>query len=66
MNNSSAEALKKAQTAFWGEAERLGLKNDDDVVNMIKAGRTVMKTQTVADTEDADIPAAENNESADV
>ena len=66
MNNSSAEALKRAQTVFRGEAERLGLKNDDDVVNMIKAGRTVMKTQTVADTEDADIPAAENNAYADV
>ncbi len=36
MINSSMEALKEAQAAFSGEAERLGLKNDDDVMAMIK------------------------------
>jgi len=37
MMNSSMEALREAQMAFKGEAERLGLKNDDDVMEMIKA-----------------------------
>ena len=35
MMNSSMEALHKAQTAFDGGAERLGLENEDDVVDMI-------------------------------
>lgn len=34
--NSSMDALNEAQSAFKGEAERLGLKNDADVVRMIK------------------------------
>lgn len=33
--NSSMEALRKAQEAFAGEAERLGLKDEDDVVRII-------------------------------
>jgi antitoxin PrlF len=37
--NSSMEALKEAQTAFFGEAERTGLKNADDVVAMMKEFR---------------------------
>lgn len=41
MMNSSMEALREAQMAFKGEAERLGLKNDDDVMEMIKAERAV-------------------------
>ena len=41
MMNSSMEALREAQMAFKGEAERLGLKNDDDVMDMIKAERAV-------------------------
>lgn len=41
MMNSSMEALREAQIAFKGEAERLGLKNDDDVREMIKAERAV-------------------------
>ena len=41
MMNSSKEALREAQMAFKGEAERLGLKNDDDVMEMIKAERAV-------------------------
>ena len=36
MMNSSMDALREAQRAFAGEAERLGLKNDDDVMAMIK------------------------------
>ena len=37
--NSSMEALKEAQAAFAGEAERVGLKNEDDVVAMMKEFR---------------------------
>ena len=36
MMNSSMDALREAQKTFAGEAERLGLKNDDDVMAMIK------------------------------
>lgn len=36
MMNSSMDALREAQRAFVGEAERAGLKNDDDVMAMIK------------------------------
>lgn len=35
MLNSSMEALRKAQAAFAGEAERLGLKDEQDVADMI-------------------------------
>ena len=31
MMNSSMDALRKAQAAFAGEAERLGLKDEQDV-----------------------------------
>ena len=41
MMNSSMEALREAQIAFKGAAERLGLKNEDDVMEMIKAERAV-------------------------
>ena len=34
--NASMEAIKEAQAAFAGEAERAGLKNEDDVVAMIQ------------------------------
>jgi antitoxin PrlF len=37
--NSSMEALKEAQSAFSGEAEGVGLKNEDDVVAMMKEFR---------------------------
>lgn len=36
MMNSSMDALREAQRAFAGEAERLGLEDDDDVMKMIK------------------------------
>lgn len=35
MMNSSMEALRKAQAAFAGEADRLGLKDEQDVVGLI-------------------------------
>jgi AbrB family looped-hinge helix DNA binding protein len=34
--NSSIDALREAQRAFAGEAERLGLKDEDDVMEMLK------------------------------
>ena len=34
--NSSMNALHEAQMAFKGEAERVGLKNEDDVAKMVK------------------------------
>ena len=34
--NSSMNALREAQLAFKGEAERVGLKNEDEVVEMIR------------------------------
>ena len=37
--NSSMDALREAQRSFAGEAERLGLKDDDDVMEMIKSLR---------------------------
>lgn len=39
MMNSSMEALRKAQAAFAGEAERLGLENEQDVADMIREMR---------------------------
>ena len=36
MMNSSMDALREAQRAFAGEAERVGIKDDDDVMAMIK------------------------------
>ena len=37
--NAAMVALQKVQKAFEGEAERLGLKDEDDVVAMIKQFR---------------------------
>ena len=39
MENSIRVALKDVQDAFRGEAERLGLKDEQDVVSMIKEVR---------------------------
>ena len=36
IRNSAMVALEKIQEAFEGEAERLGLKTEEDVVKMIK------------------------------
>ena len=43
--NASMEALKEAQAAFAGEAERAGLKNEDDIVAMVKEIRQEKKTK---------------------
>ena len=39
IKNSAMVALEKIQNAFDGEAERLGLTNEDDIVQMIKEFR---------------------------
>jgi len=39
MENSIMLALKEAQDAFRGEAERLGLKTEEDVAAMVKEAR---------------------------
>jgi len=36
IENAALVAISRMQVAFEGEAERLGLKNEDDVVAMIK------------------------------
>ena len=36
VTNSTMIALREAQVAFSGEAERVGLKDEQDVVDMIK------------------------------
>ncbi len=43
--NASMEALKEAQAAFAGESERAGLKNEDDIVAMVKEIRQGKKTK---------------------
>ena len=37
--NSTMEALRQAQIAFAGEAEKAGLRNEDDVVQMMREFR---------------------------
>ncbi len=39
LTNSSMEALREAQTAFAGEAERVGFETEEDVVAMIREMR---------------------------
>lgn len=41
--NSSMEALREAQAAFSGEAERTGLKSEEDVVALINELRREKK-----------------------
>ena len=43
IKNSAMVALEKIQNAFDGEAERLGLTNEDDIVQMIKEFRDSKK-----------------------
>ena len=40
--NPLSLAIESAQKAFEGEAERLGLKTDEDVVNLVKEVRKEM------------------------
>jgi len=39
IENSTSTALRHAQDAFVGEADRLGLETEQDVVDMVKAVR---------------------------
>lgn len=45
IKNSAMLALDKIQDAFEGEAERLGLENEEDVVKMIKEYRKKRKKE---------------------
>jgi len=44
MENSVRIALKDVQDAFQGEAERIGLKDEKDVVAMVKKVRNERRT----------------------
>ncbi len=39
INNASVEALRKAQDAFSGVAESIGVKNEDDVMDLVREVR---------------------------
>ena len=43
IKNSAMVALEEIQNAFKGEAERLGLENEEDVVQLIKSYRKEKK-----------------------
>lgn len=43
--NSAMLALTQIQTAFEGEAERLGLRTEEDVVNLVKNVRHEIKKE---------------------
>lgn len=43
IKNSAMVALEKIQKEFKGEAERLNLKNEEDVVNLVKEYRKERK-----------------------
>ncbi len=45
IQNAAMVALENIQKAFEGEAERLGLKNEEDVVKMIKEERKKRKRE---------------------
>ena len=49
VENSTRVALKEAQEAFKGEAERLGLNSEQDVVDMIKQIRKELQEEKNAD-----------------
>jgi len=49
MENSVMVALKDVQNAFQGEAERIGLKDEQDVVAMIKEVRRGKQGKVSAD-----------------
>ena len=49
--NASVLALEKVQQAFAGEAERLGLKTEQDVVDMVKEVRKEMNRERHANSD---------------
>ena len=48
IENASMIALRNAQDSFVGEAERLGLRNEDDVVELVKEVRREVQEETNA------------------
>ncbi|NMA37581.1 MAG: AbrB/MazE/SpoVT family DNA-binding domain-containing protein [Papillibacter sp.] len=51
IENAAMVALKKAQLAFDGEAERLNLKSESDVVNLVKDVRREIWEEQHADND---------------
>lgn len=49
--NAAKVAFRKMQKAFEGEAERLGLKDEQDVVNMVDEVRQEMWDKHYADND---------------
>ena len=49
--NSSLLALENAQEAFSGEAERLGINSDQDIVDMVKKVRRELYQERYADND---------------
>lgn len=49
VENSTRVALLEAQEAFSGEAERVGLNSEQDVVDMVKQIRKELKEEKNAD-----------------
>lgn len=45
IKNSAMIALEKVQDAFEGEAERLGIKTDEDVIKLLKKFRKERKNK---------------------
>lgn len=48
MENAAMIALKSAQDAFEGEAQRLGLETEQDVVDMVKEVRRELREESNA------------------
>ncbi len=48
IENASMIALKNAQDAFAGEAERLGLKTEQDIVGLVKEVRREIWEENLA------------------
>ena len=48
MENAAMITLNKAQDSFVGEAERLGLKSEQDVVNLVKEVRRKVREEANA------------------
>jgi len=49
VGNAAALAIEEAQKAFAGEAERLGLQSEEDVVTMVKEVRQKIWEEQHAD-----------------
>ena len=49
--NSSLLVLENAQKAFSGEAKRLGIDNDQDIVDMVKKVRRELYQERYADND---------------